>query len=47
VAGTLAVAATVFLVATAKIEERENIRFFGAPYQQYMKGTKMFIPFMF
>ncbi|MBW2258305.1 MAG: hypothetical protein JRI25_27415 [Deltaproteobacteria bacterium] len=46
-AGTLAVAATVFLVATAKIEERENIRFFGAPYQQYMKGTKMFIPFMF
>ena len=43
----LALAATVFLVATAKAEEAENIRFFGASYQAYIKQTKMFIPFLF
>jgi protein-S-isoprenylcysteine O-methyltransferase Ste14 len=43
----LAVIATFFLTMTAKIEEAENIRFFGAAYQSYMKQTKMFIPFLF
>jgi protein-S-isoprenylcysteine O-methyltransferase Ste14 len=42
-----ALAATVFLVATAKAEEAENIRFFGTYYQAYIKQTKMFIPFLF
>jgi len=33
-----------FLIATAKVEERENIRFFGQNYAEYMGRTKMFIP---
>jgi protein-S-isoprenylcysteine O-methyltransferase Ste14 len=45
--GLLALVATLFLAATAKAEEAEDIRFFGAPYQEYMKKTKMFIPFLF
>jgi protein-S-isoprenylcysteine O-methyltransferase Ste14 len=45
--GILAVVATSFLVVTAKIEEAEDIRFFGPAYQAYMKQTKMFIPFVF
>jgi protein-S-isoprenylcysteine O-methyltransferase Ste14 len=45
--GTLALTATIFLFATAKVEEAENTRFFGAAYKTYMKETKMFIPFLF
>ncbi len=30
-----------------KIEETENIRFFGDTYRNYMKQSKMFIPFLF
>ena len=44
---SLAVITTFFVTMTAKIEEVENIRFFGAGYQSYMKKTKMFIPFLF
>jgi len=44
---TLATIATLLLVATAKAEEKECIRFFGISYQDYMKRTKMFIPFIF
>jgi len=43
----LALAATLFLIATAKADEAECIRFFGSEYQEYMKRTKMFIPFFF
>jgi len=39
--------ATFFLIATARREEIENIRFFGPAYQSYMKRTRMFIPFLF
>jgi protein-S-isoprenylcysteine O-methyltransferase Ste14 len=45
--GSLAIAATAFLTATAKVEESENIRYFGSAYREYMKQTKMFIPFLF
>ena len=45
--GILALVASVFLVATAKVEESENIRNFGVDYGVYMKTTKMFIPFVF
>jgi protein-S-isoprenylcysteine O-methyltransferase Ste14 len=45
--GVLALTATAFLVATAKTEEAENIRFFGPPYQTYIRQTKRFIPFLF
>lgn len=45
--GLLAMAATLFLVATARADEAECIRFFGAIYQSYMERTKMFVPFVF
>lgn len=45
--GVLALLATVLLFATAKIEERENVRFFGLAYQTYIARTKMFVPFLF
>lgn len=43
----LTVAASGFLVATARAEEAENISYFGEAYQEYMKRSKMFIPFIF
>jgi protein-S-isoprenylcysteine O-methyltransferase Ste14 len=43
----LAVAATAFLAATARIEESENLKYFGGAYGDYMKRTKMFLPFVF
>ena len=43
----LAVTATAFLIFTAKADEAECIRFFGSVYQDYMKRTKMFIPYIF
>lgn len=45
--GLLALAATFFLIATAKADEAECIRFFGPSYQSYMKRTKMFVPLVF
>lgn len=42
----LAIASTLFLIATARSDEAECIRFFGATYQAYMKRTKMFVPFV-
>jgi protein-S-isoprenylcysteine O-methyltransferase Ste14 len=46
IGGALAVAATLFLLTTAKADEAECIQFFGAEYQIYMKHTKRFIPFL-
>jgi protein-S-isoprenylcysteine O-methyltransferase Ste14 len=37
---------TVFLIATAKSEELENVRFFGDSYRSYAKQSKMFIPYV-
>jgi protein-S-isoprenylcysteine O-methyltransferase Ste14 len=42
-----AVLIILFLILTAKVEERENINFFGNSYLEYMKETKMFIPYFF
>ena len=42
----LAVTATLFLIATAKADEMECTRFFGIQYQEYMKKTKMFVPYI-
>jgi len=39
--------ATTFLIATARADEAECIQFFGEDYQQYMRKTKRFIPFLF
>jgi len=47
IGSALALAATAFLVATARIEETENMNKFGDDYAVYMKTTKMFIPFVF
>lgn len=45
--GTLVLTATVFLVLTAKADERECIQFFGSQYREYMQRTKRFLPFLF
>jgi protein-S-isoprenylcysteine O-methyltransferase Ste14 len=42
--GLVGVVATAFLVATARADEAECVRFFGQAYQEYMRRTKMFIP---
>ena len=44
---TLVAIATGCLIATARTEERENIRFFGPAYATYMRQTRRFIPFLF
>ena len=44
--GLLAMAASLFLVVTARAEEAEDRRYFGETYQKYMQETKMFIPFL-
>jgi protein-S-isoprenylcysteine O-methyltransferase Ste14 len=43
----LLLAAVLFLFATARVEEEENLRYFGEQYRAYMRQTKMFIPFLF
>jgi protein-S-isoprenylcysteine O-methyltransferase Ste14 len=43
----LGLATTVLLVATAKADEAECLRFFGASYAQHIKRTRMFVPFVF
>jgi protein-S-isoprenylcysteine O-methyltransferase Ste14 len=43
----LALAATLFLLATAVADEAECVRFFGPAYESYMKRTKRFVPFLF
>jgi protein-S-isoprenylcysteine O-methyltransferase Ste14 len=43
----LVVAASGFLIATARVEERENVRYFGVAYHDYMKQTRMFVPYLF
>jgi len=43
----LAMVTSTFLIATARVEEEENLNKFGPDYVAYMKKTKMFIPFLF
>lgn len=42
----LAVIASSFLMATSRVEEKENLSYFGEAYQEYIKRTKMFVPFI-
>jgi protein-S-isoprenylcysteine O-methyltransferase Ste14 len=44
---SMALVSVVLLTATAKSEECENIQYFGDSYRDYMKRTKMFIPYLF
>ncbi|MFW5432310.1 MAG: methyltransferase family protein [Methylophilaceae bacterium] len=46
IGGVIALVASGFLVATARVEELENIRFFGEAYRDYMKRSKMLVPFI-
>jgi len=43
----LALVATTFLIATARADEAECMRYFGEAYQEYMQRTKRFIPYLF
>ncbi len=45
--GVLALAALIFLVATARVEETELLRRFGEFYSAYKRRTRMFIPYLF
>ena len=37
---------SAFLIVAAKVEERENVIFFGPEYADYMQRTRMFIPWL-
>ena len=37
---------TALTIAAARVEEKENIRFFGSDYTDYMARSKMFIPWL-
>jgi protein-S-isoprenylcysteine O-methyltransferase Ste14 len=43
----LTAAAAVFLTATARVEEGENLGYFGEEYARYMRQTRRFIPYLF
>jgi protein-S-isoprenylcysteine O-methyltransferase Ste14 len=45
-AGFLAVVVTLNIIVAARVEEKENLLYFSAVYCDYMKRTKMFIPFV-
>ena len=45
--GALVLVTTTFLIATARADEQECIRFFGDEFRAYMQKTKRFIPFLF
>ena len=42
----VACTATLFLIATARADESECTQFFGLQYQEYMRKTRMFIPYV-
>jgi protein-S-isoprenylcysteine O-methyltransferase Ste14 len=44
--GSLVIALVAFLIATARVEEAENLEHFGSVYAEYMKETKLFIPYI-
>ena len=45
--GLLALAATFFLFTTARADEAECSAFFGPEYREYMKRSRMFVPYLF
>lgn len=44
--GILSAISTLFLLLTAKADEAECVQFFGTQYTNYMKHTKMFVPYL-
>jgi protein-S-isoprenylcysteine O-methyltransferase Ste14 len=47
VAAGLATVASLLLLATAVVEERENLQYWGPSYEVYRRETKRFIPLLF
>jgi protein-S-isoprenylcysteine O-methyltransferase Ste14 len=45
-AGLLAIVVTLNIIVAARVEENENSLYFRAAYNDYMKRTNMFIPFV-
>jgi protein-S-isoprenylcysteine O-methyltransferase Ste14 len=45
--GLIVAVATLALLATARTEEAEDLRFFGEAYREYTRRSKRFIPFIF
>ncbi|HUI29575.1 MAG TPA: methyltransferase [Candidatus Acidoferrales bacterium] len=43
----MSIASTLFLILTSLVEEKENTKYFGQAYSDYMQRTKMFVPFIF
>jgi protein-S-isoprenylcysteine O-methyltransferase Ste14 len=43
----IALASTIFLYFTSRLDEKECIHYFGEKYREYIKRTKMFIPLLF
>jgi protein-S-isoprenylcysteine O-methyltransferase Ste14 len=43
----LVLMASIFIILTAKFEENENLARFGDDYVEYLKTTRLFIPFLF
>jgi protein-S-isoprenylcysteine O-methyltransferase Ste14 len=43
----LLVGIIALLIATAKVEEGENLKRFGTVYAEYMKNTRLMIPFLY
>jgi protein-S-isoprenylcysteine O-methyltransferase Ste14 len=44
---SIALLSTLFLYFTSKFDEKECVNYFGEKYSNYMKRSKMFIPFVF
>ena len=43
----ISIISTIFLYITSRFDEKECIQYFGDEYVEYMKRTKMFIPYLF
>ena len=43
---SIAIASTMFLVLTARAEEKEDIDYFGEAYREYMSRSKRFVPYI-
>jgi len=47
VVAALLVGLLAFVTMSGRVEEEENLERFGKPYAEYMRSTKMFIPFTY
>jgi protein-S-isoprenylcysteine O-methyltransferase Ste14 len=43
----VAIASSIFLYITARMDEKECLAYFGEKYREYMKKSKMFVPYLF